>query len=320
MRKLFVILILLLAWTLVGGLQHAISQPRSASSIFKGPFHLELKPAPGPARYYRSRTLYNSLGDVKGGVLSSFVVAGDFRRQFTGYRKDGCALEEFRWRNVRITTRSPADGKELGTRRIPFAEDFTYRICFEDSFAVVTDAIDYSSLPRTLDGLLFYEQIVDSHHPFDVALTRSHGSTQGLRFVGDEVQLPYFKEHELSFRPLGYWHFYGRDGYRLRLTGLTTRNGETGAVINYGEFSGPGLFDSNLKMAGDQMVSEKEATQTWGTIVVSLKDGVPLWATLLERVDRLDRSKDPKNPILGFFREVVVETIDRSEFDSGGTS
>jgi len=310
------LLIVLIVLSQIGCSRDTFAQRTTSNSQFKGPFSLSLKPGPGPARYYRSRTLYNTLGDVDGAVLNSFVVMGDYKRQFVGLREDGCAMEEFEWQNVRIAHLPVPDGKQVASHKLPFAEHFTYRICFNDHYATVMDVVDYSKLPRTVEGVLFYEQILDSHSPFDLALTRSHGPAQKLRFIGDESKLPPAENHELDFRPFGSFHFSRREGYTLRLIGLTTRDGQEAAIINFGELRGPGLFDSNMKI-GNQVITQRLTTQTWGTMVVSLHDGFPLWSTLLERVDNLSHCQDPKNPTFGYFRQVVVETISKAEFEAG---
>lgn len=293
------------------------------ASSLKRSFSLERRKALTQPRYYRIACRYTNLSDVKGGMIGRLLVSGDFTRRAVGPRKDGCILDEFRWKNLQVTTLSLKDGTPENTRPLPFAEDFTYTICFENNYGDVSEELnrvfDRSKLPATLDGFLFFEQMVDAHSPADITLIRRRGVVQGLTAVGKESSVPEGPEPGiLDFRPFGYFKFYPTPETKthVRFTGLTVLDGQVAAVLDIGGINTPVIFDISMKM-GNQTIEAKAMTQFWSQMLFSVEEQLPLRSTMIERTDNIGHCQSPGGLASGTLRHIELYRISEAEFKAG---
>ena len=273
--------------------------------------HYDIK---GP-HYYHSSSRYDGFNGATGELVYRFTVSGDFRRRVVDPRKDGCVVEEFLWKNAKITYVSPQDGKVINVKPLPFAEGFTYQLCFEDDYGDISELVDHSKLPKTIDGLLFYEQIIDAHSPFDWMLTRKHGLIHRLSTAGTELELPERKESSaVDFRPFGYWEFHSRGPRTSKFIGLTVVKGETGAILELSPTDVPVPFESTMG-AGEQTVVQKFITDWWGQVAISLDDHLPLWGSMYERATPLGKDQRPGPPLACIHRRLALARITAAEFE-----
>ena len=291
-------------------------------SALKSPFSLERCHPPEQAHHYRSSTQYDGLTDTTGKLVYRYIVSGEFRRKVVGFREDGCPLEEFQWRNVKITYLSPQDGAITGVKDLDFAEDFTYRLCFEDDYNDISELVDHSNLPNTLEGFLFYEQIIDAHSPFDTLLTRKHGKIHQLVAVGTVVELPAREvPAAVDFRPFGYWEFHPQGGARRtsKFVGLTLVDGQVGAIVETGPSDVPTPFDSSTTM-GNQTFTQRMITDTWAQVVVSLEDRLPLGGRMYERVILIEAEARPtRGPsVVAVHRKISLTRVRAAESNNEG--
>jgi hypothetical protein len=293
----------------------AVEEPENdLLSLLKRPFALERRYELDQVRYYRSSSRYDGISDATGTLAYRYVVSGEFRRKVVGFREDGCALEEFQWKDVKITYLSPQDGAITAVKDLDFAEGFTYGLCFEDDYNDISELVDHSSLPHTLEGLLFFEQIIDSHSPFDWLLTRKHGKIHQLSTLGTVAELPVRTgTNAVDFRPFGYWEFYPQGPRTASLVGLTLVEGQVGAIVETGPADVPTPFDSSIKM-GEQTVTQKLITDWGGQVVVSLEDHLPLSGQMYERATPLGGGQTSGSAFAAIHRKISLARISATEF------
>lgn len=292
----------------------AAAQGSSLRPDVKGQFNLERHYSIKGPHYYHSSSRYDGFNGATGDLVYRFTVSGDFRRRVVGPREDGCVLEEFHWKNVKITYVSPQDGKAINVKPLPFAEGFTYQLCFEDDFGDISELVDHSKLPKTIDGLLFYEQIIDAHSPFDWMLTRKHGLIHRLSKAGTELELPERRESSaVDFRPFGYWEFHSRGPRTAKFIGLTLVEGVVGAILELPPTDVPVPFDSTMT-AGEQTVTQKLITDWWGQVAISLDDHLPLWGRMYERATPLGKDQRPDPALACIHRKLSLARITAAEF------
>jgi len=290
-------------------------QQKDSNPDVTKPFALARRYDTSSVGYYHSSSRYDGLSAAKGELAYRFTVSGDFRRKVIGPREDGCVLEEFKWRNVKITYFSTKDQTILNVKDLPFAEGFTYRLCFEDEYNDISELVDHSRLPNTMDGFLFYEQIIDAHSPFDWLLTRKHGQIHLFSTAGTVVELPRRDGVDaVDFRPFGYWQFYPvGTPQSARFQGLTLVDGEVGAMIELLPPDVPIPFDSTVN-AGEQTVRQKMVTDWWGQVAMSTRDGLPLWGEMYERATPVARDQLTATSLASIQRKVSLSRIPSTQF------
>jgi hypothetical protein len=304
MRKIiFLIVILFLLFMLVF-IADISAQTRELRDLLSRPFRLPPRHDSGEKVFFRIRTVYLDM-DPSGKVAQTQVLEGFFSRERTD-REGREPSDRFRWAYAQQGSRS-GRGDVTGYKVLPFSKDFVYTF---DEWTPEKFPVDLSTLPKTMDGWLFFVNLLDAH-TFDV-IVRFEGYEGELRHIGDSAFLPAEGiPVAMDFPPLFTDTSFTNAPFYTTFRGITLYGNAPCAVLVFR------ADDCRLRLTTDvngTKISSSGVSYYKGEIFYSLDTGEIEWAQLWERVDlSLDAVPAPYNRQTTR-REITLERLSETEY------
>jgi hypothetical protein len=252
MKTIKTVLIFLLAILFVNGVNAQKFKEHKISKILadgKLPQNLELKDK--LQKYVVTTDHFNT--DIFGNFFNKMRVQGEYTR--------GLENGKAKWNNVSIATAMARDSEFPQGNPVAYMEDFTYNIS--------PDMLKPEAFATFGENSAFTKNLI-----WDMM------GIEGFAWSSFEklkLNVPYSNELFNGKMDLaGQGSFENKD-VQIMWTGISERNGETCAIIEYRTFNNP------LEYAGEGM-SMKGRSHYWGTIWVSLEDKQIEHAVLYEDV------------------------------------
>lgn len=252
MKTIKTVLIFLLAILFVNGVNAQKYKEHKISKILadgKLPQNLELKNE--LQKYVVTTDHFNT--DIFGNFFNKMRVQGEYTR--------GLENGKAKWNNVSIATAMARDSEFPQGNPVAYMEDFTYNIS--------PDMLKPEAFATFGENSAFTKNLI-----WDMM------GIEGFAWSSFEklkLNVPYSNELFNGKMDLaGQGSFENKD-VQIMWTGISERNGETCAIIEYRTFNNP------LEYAGEGM-SMKGRSHYWGTIWVSLEDKQIEHAVLYEDV------------------------------------
>lgn len=223
-----------------------ISEILASASL---PQNLQLKDV--PQKYIVTTDHFNT--DIFGNFFNKMRVQGEYTR--------GLENGKAKWNNVSIATAMARDSEFPQGNPVAYMEDFTYNIS--------PDMLKPEAFASFGENSAFTKNLIWDMMGIEGFVWSS--------FEKLKLNVPYSNELFNGKMDLaGQGSFENKD-VQIMWTGISERNGETCAIIEYRTFNNP------LEYAGEGM-SMKGRSHYWGTIWVSLEDKQIEHAVLYEDV------------------------------------
>lgn len=275
-------------------------------------YDLSLNDQEGDVDYFRMKTIYyhgNHLGIMK----DRDEVWGTFHREVLKASQESF-VAKYTWKDVRMG-HSPTIKEEITKwKPLPFAEGFTYET---DLFGVYfLETIDTTDIPKTMEGMRFWVNIMDAHAQFELLRTETHGSISQIKKIGDRVSTPgAHTEGEWDFPPLVTDSNFANGDYDSLFTGLSLVDGKTCAVLEY--INADSRLSSKMQMTPKMILKQDGTSNFWGHIFVDLESGKLIKGDLYEYVIVQIEGPPFSAPMRLFERRIVeIEKITKNEYDN----
>ncbi|MCK4932687.1 MAG: hypothetical protein KAT01_11005, partial [Candidatus Aminicenantes bacterium] len=242
-------------------------------------YDLSLNDQEGDVDYFRMKTIYyhgNHLGTMK----DRDEVLGSFQREVLKVSQESL-VAKYTWKDVRIG-HSPTIKKEITEwKPLSFAEGFTYET---DLFGIYfLETIDTTDIPKTMDGMRFWVNIMDAHAQFELLRTETHGSISQIKKIGDRVSTPgAHQEGGWDFPPLITDSTFANGDYDTMFVGLSLADEKTCAVLEY--INADSRLSSKMQMTPKMLFYQDGTSNFWGHIYVDLESGKLIKGDLYEYV------------------------------------
>jgi hypothetical protein len=258
------------------------------------------------------KTIYyhgNHLGTMK----DRDEVLGTFKRELLKASQESF-VAKYTWKDVRMG-HSPTIKEEITKwKPLPFAEGFTYET---DLFGVYfLETINTTDIPKTMEGMRFWVNIMDAHAQFELLRTETHGSISQIKKIGDRVSTPgAHTEGEWDFPPLVTDSTFANGDYDTIFTGLSLVDGKTCAVLEY--INADSRLSSKMQMTPKMILKQDGTSNFWGRIFVDLESGKLIKGDLYEYVIVQIEGAPFSKPMRLFERRIVeIEKITKNEYEN----
>lgn len=294
---------------------HLLSSPdnKKMPTLLAKDYDLSLKGKKGDIDYYRMRTVYYH-GNELGVIQNKDELIGSFKRKIleTGQKS---LVVRYIWKNV-CTGYGAQPQEEITTwKPLSFAEGFTYELDFFDPDYFLS-SIDIKGIPKTMEGMRFWVNIMDAHAQFELLRTEAHGGINQIRKIGDRVSSP--EAHQAGgwdLPPLIMDSKFANGDYDTHFIGLSVVDGKMSAVLEY--INSDSRLSSKMEMTSNLIFDQDGTSNFWGHIFVDLESGKLIRGDLYEYVVVLIKGIPQLSSMRIFERRYVeIIKITKDQFES----
>lgn len=313
MKKLILFGILLML-LLISFTTHSLSSFNSQkipTLLAKG-YDLSLKDNEGDVDYFRMKTIYYH-GNNLGIIQNRDELIGFFKREVLKTSQESF-VARYAWKSCRTGYGTKPQEEITNWKPFSFAEGFMYELdLFDPGFLSTLDTKD---IPKTMEGMRFWINIMDAHAQFELLRTETHGSISRIKKIGDRVATP-------SAGQTGGWDLpplitdskFTNGDYDTLFTGLSIVDSKTCAVLEY--INSDSRLSSKVQMNPKLIFNLDGTTNFWGHIFVDLESGKLIRGDLYEYVVVLIRGPSIPEAMRRFERRYVeIEKITKGQFES----
>jgi len=278
------------------------------TSVLNDKYDISLRPEIGDISYYKLERI-NIFIDDKGEVNNNQKFIIYFTRECSDY-ETGLPVEKYTFDRFYIGANRVLE--EIEMKQVKTVEGFTFKSKLSDS--EILEKIDYSSIPKTFESLMFMIMTWDVI-TFD-GLTRTSEDLEIPKFIkiGDEfiskVSENFFK---FDFEPIlreSHYRFIGKD--KSIFKGISIVNNEPAAIMffmsEYNEIS----MDMNL-----MNINQLGREFFYGNSYISLNDGKILKGELVSPVyfkQRMGRGEDAQTSNFLVIQKLFLNLLSKSDY------
>ena len=229
-------------------------------------FDLSLKDKEGDMDYFRMKTIYYH-GNELGIIQNRDELIGSFKREVLKVSSESF-VARYTWKSLRSGHGAKTRGEITDWKLLSFAEGFTYELDLFDSGFL--SEFDVKNIPKTMEGMRFWVNIMDAHAQFELLRTETHGGISRIKSIGDRVVTP--GAHQTGgwdLPPLITESEFTNGDYDTMFTGLSVVEGKTCAVLEY--INSDSRLRSKMQMNPKMILKQDGTTNFWGHIFIDLK-------------------------------------------------
>jgi len=275
-------------------------------------YDLSLKDKEGDVDYYRMKTVYYH-GNALGIIQSRDELIGSFKREVLKTNQESF-VARYTWKSLRAGHGTKSQEEITNWKLLSFAEGFTYELDLFDPGFLST--FDIKNIPKTMEGMRYWVNIMDAHAQFELLRTETHGSISRIKKIGDRVATP--GAHQTGgwdLPPLITESEFTNGDYDTLFSGISVVDGKTCAVLEY--INSDSRLSSKMQMGPKMILKQDGTTNFWGHIFVDLKSGKLIRGDLYEYVVVLIEGLPLPEPLRSFERRYVeIEKITKDQFES----
>lgn len=278
-------------------------------------YDLSLKGKKGDVDYYRMKTVYYH-GNELGVIQNKDELIGSLKREILEAGQKSLVVR-YTWKNLRAGFGAQPQEEITTWNPLSFAEGFTYEVDFLDPEYFLS-SIDIKGIPKTMEGMRFWVNIMDAHAQFELLRTKAHGSISQIRKIGDRVTSP--GAHQTGgwdLPPLITDSKFTNGDYDTQFVGLGIVDGKTSAVLEY--INSDSRLSSKIEMTSKLILDQDGTSNFWGHIFVDLESGKLIRGDLYEYVVAQIKGVPHLSSMRVFERryvEIVKITEDQFESES----
>lgn len=314
MKKRFMFWIFLM--TLVFYLTpHSLSSPDSQKmpTLLVKDYDLSLKGKKGDIDYYRMKTVYYH-GDELGVIQNKDELIGSFKREILETSQKSLVVR-YTWKNLRTGYGAQPQEEITTWKPLSFTEGFSYELDLFDPEYFLS-SIDIKNIPKTMEGMRFWVNIMDAHAQFELLRTEVHGSISQIKKIGDRVTSP-------GAHQTGGWDLpsfitdskFTNGDYDTQFVGLSVVDGKTSAVLEY--INSDSRLSSKIEMTPKLIFDQDGTSNFWGHIFVDLESGKLTRGDLYEYVVALIKGVPHLSSMRVFERRYIeIARITKDQFGS----